>query len=253
MSSQAPKRPAPSEEGERLQKVLAAAGFGSRRACEELIAEGRVKVDGKVVRVQGRRVDPATAVIHVNGARVVLDDTLVYMAINKPPGVLSAMSDDRGRPTLTDYLPTVDERVFHVGRLDAESEGLILLTNDGTLAHRLTHPSFGIEKTYLAEVKGPLARDARQRLLDGVVLDDGPVMVHSFRVVDHLPGRLLLEIVVHEGRKHIIRRLLDEVGHPVLRLVRTAIGSVQLGSLKPGRTRRLNRIEVGNLYRSVGL
>jgi 23S rRNA pseudouridine2605 synthase len=241
------------QEGERLQKVLAAAGVGSRRACEELIAQGRVSVDGEVVRTQGRRVDPKTAVIHVDGSRVILDENLVYLAFNKPKGVLSTMSDERGRTSIADYVADREQRVFHVGRLDAESEGLMLLTNDGALAHRLTHPSFGIQKVYLAEVPGPVKPTVRKQLLAGVELDDGLVAVDAFRIVDHLPGKVLVEVVIHEGRKHVVRRLLEEVGHPVSRLVRTAMGPIQLASLKPGKLRRLSRVEVGSLYKEVGL
>jgi len=239
--------------GERLQKVLAAAGVGSRRVCEDLIAAGRVSVDGVVVRQMGTRVDPVRAVLHVDGLRVLLDEDLVHLALNKPRGVLSAMSDDRGRPTVGDLVADLTTRVYHVGRLDADSEGLLLLTNDGELSHRLMHPSYGVEKTYLAEVPGPFKPATRRRLLDGVELDDGPVAVHSVRVADRLGDTLHLEIVLHEGRKHVVRRLLDEVGHPVQRLVRTAMGPVRLGSLRAGRRRALNRTEVGQLYRAVGL
>ena len=241
------------KDGDRLQKVLAAAGIGSRRACEELIDQGRVSVDGEVVRVQGKRVDARTAVIHVDGQRVIVDDRMVYLAFNKPKGVLSAMTDDRGRPTIGDYVADRDTRVFHVGRLDAESEGLILLTNDGALSHRLTHPSYGVLKTYLAEIPGPMRGDVKKRLTEGVELEDGPVKVNKFRVVDDLPGKLLVEVVIHEGRKHVVRRLLEEVGHPVSRLVRTAMGPVLLSSLKPGKTRHLNHAEVGQLHSEVGL
>jgi 23S rRNA pseudouridine2605 synthase len=240
-------------EGERLQKVLAAAGIGSRRACEELIEQGRVSVDGQVVRVQGKRVDSRTAVIHVDGQRVIVDDRMVYLAFNKPKGILSAMTDDRGRPTIGDFVADRDTRVFHVGRLDAESEGLILLTNDGALSHRLTHPSYGVLKTYLAEIPGPMRGDVKKQLIAGVELEDGPAKVDKFRVVDDLPGKLLVEIVIHEGRKHIVRRLLEEVGHPVTRLVRTSIGPVQLNTLKPGKTRHLTQGEVGKLHSEVDL
>ncbi|MBO0871421.1 MAG: rRNA pseudouridine synthase, partial [Micromonosporaceae bacterium] len=199
---------------DRLQKVLAAAGVGSRRACEELIAAGRVRVDGKVAAL-GDKVDPHAAEISVDGQRVVVDPDLVYLAMNKPRGVVSTMADERGRTALGNYLDRVPQRVFHVGRLDAESEGLLLLTNDGALAHRLTHPSYGVAKTYLAEVRGPLPRGVGRRLTAGVELDDGPARADSFRVVDSVPGRVLVEVVLHEGRKHIVRRLLAEVGHPV--------------------------------------
>ena len=238
----------------RLQKVLAGAGLGSRRACEELIAGGRVTVDGAVAEL-GMRVDPRTAVIHVDGDRVVVRADLVYLALNKPRGVLSAMSDARGRPTVGDLVADRPERLFHVGRLDAESEGLLLLTNDGELAHRLTHPSFGVAKTYLATVPGPVGRQVGRRLLAGVQLDDGPVRADAFRVVQTQGRQAIVEVVLHEGRKHVVRRLLAEVGHPVSRLVRTRIGPVHLGGQRAGTLRPLTRAELADLHRiadSVG-
>lgn len=237
---------------QRLQKVLAAAGLGSRRACEELIAAGRVTVDGRVATL-GARVDPRDAVVHVDGTRVVTDDRTVYLVVNKPRGVLSAMSDDRGRRTVTDLIGDLPQRVFHVGRLDADSEGLLLLTNDGELAHRLTHPSYGIQKTYLCEVPGPVPRSVERALLAGIELEDGPVKADRFRVVDAVPPRALVEVVIHEGRNRIVRRMLEAAGHPVHRLVRTRIGPIRLGELRPGRHRRLAPAEVGALYRAVGL
>ena len=241
------------EEGIRLQKVLAAAGLGSRRACENLIDAGRVEVDGRVVREQGRRVDPAAAVIRVDGLRVDVSGTRVYLALNKPSGVVSTMSDPQGRPTLGDYVGNRAGRLFHVGRLDADTEGLILLSNDGDLAHRLSHPSYGVLKTYLAEVSGPVARDVGKRLRAGVDLEDGPARVDRFRVTGQAGDRVMVEVVLHEGRKHIVRRLLAEVDLPARRLVRTGIGPVLLGDLRPGRTRELTRTEVGRLYAEVGL
>lgn len=240
-----------------MQKVLAQAGIASRRAAENLIAAGRVRVDGEVVTEMGRRVDPDTAAIHVDGMRVIVRSGLTYLALNKPAGVHTTMTDDRGRRCVGDYLRDRIEsggpRLFHVGRLDAETEGLLLLTNDGELAHRLTHPSFEVAKTYLAEVPGPVPRDLGRRLRDGVELDDGMVRVDSFRLVDSMPGKALVEVVLHEGRKHIVRRLLAEVGHPVGRLVRTAVGDVRLGNQRPGSLRQLNRVEVGSLHALVGL
>jgi 23S rRNA pseudouridine2605 synthase len=244
--------------GVRLQKVLAGAGLGSRRACEELIAAGRVVVDGQVAEL-GARVDPRRAEIRVDGDRVVVRDDLVYLALNKPRGVLSAMSDARGRRTVGDLVAELPDelgdesaserpRLFHVGRLDADSEGLLLLTNDGELAHRLMHPSFGVPKTYLATVPGPVGRQVGRRLAAGVDLEDGPVRVDAFRVVQAQGGRAIVEVVLHEGRKHVVRRLLAEVGHPVQRLVRTRIGPVQLGGQRPGTLRRLTRAEVAGLY-----
>ena len=235
-------------EGIRLQKVLAAAGIGSRRVCEDLIADGRVTVDGAPVTEQGLRVDPDTAVITVDGLRINVRADLVYLALNKPRGVLSAMSDSRGRRTVADLLADRPERVFHVGRLDADSEGLLLLTNDGELAHKLTHPAFGVLKTYLATVPGPVPRAVSARLRQGVTLEDGPVTVDGFRVVQAEGERAIVEVVLHEGRKHIVRRLLAEVGHPVQRLVRTQIGPVRLGNLRAGHHRELTRTELGELF-----
>ncbi|WP_026454736.1 pseudouridine synthase [Saccharomonospora iraqiensis] len=236
-------------EGVRLQKVLSRAGVASRRAAEEMIADGRVSVDGVVVEEQGRRVDPDTAVIRVDGSRVVVREDLVYRALNKPRGVHSTMTDDRGRPCVGDYVS--DRRLFHVGRLDADTEGLLLLTNDGDLAHRLMHPSFTVPKTYVAEVEGSVSRGLGETLREGVSLEDGPVRVDGFRIVDTRPGRTLVELVLHEGRNRIVRRLLDEVGHPVRKLVRTAVGDVRLGDTKPGTVRPLTHAEIGALYRAV--
>jgi 23S rRNA pseudouridine2605 synthase len=240
-------------DGVRLQKVLAGAGVGSRRACEELIAAGRVSVDGEVVREQGRRVDPETVVVHVDGMRVTTASNRIYLALNKPRGMVSAMSDPEGRPTVGDLVADRRERLFHVGRLDADTEGLLLLTNDGELAHRLSHPSFNVPKTYLAQVIGPVQRDVGKRLRAGVLLEDGPVKVDSFRLIDSAANKVLVEVVLHEGRKHIVRRLLAEVGHPVQSLVRTAIGPVQLGSQRAGRLRALTPHEVASLYAVVGM
>jgi 23S rRNA pseudouridine2605 synthase len=236
---------------QRLQKVLAGAGIGSRRVCEDLIAAGRVTVDGQVAQL-GDRADPATAVIYVDGERVVTDTRLVYLALNKPRGVVSTMNDERGRTGISELLgASVSQRVFHVGRLDSDSEGLLLLTNDGDLAHRLTHPSYGVAKTYLVEVPGPLARTVSKTLRKGVELDDGPARADAFRLVDTFGRTALVEITVHEGRKHIVRRMMDEVGHPVTRLIRTAVGPVKLGDLKVGRWRHLNRGEVADLFAAV--
>jgi 23S rRNA pseudouridine2605 synthase len=243
----------PGQEGVRLQKVLAAAGFGSRRACEELIARGRVEVDGRIVREQGVRVDPQVAVIRVDGQRVPTAPGTVVVAANKPRGVLSTMSDDRGRPCLGDMVADRSERLFHVGRLDADTEGLILLTNDGELANRLAHPSFGVAKTYLATIAGPLPRTVGRQLTEGVELEDGPARADSFRVVQSLPGQVLVEIVLHEGRNHIVRRMLDAVGHPVIELVRTRIGPIVLGQQRPGTVRVLSAAETRALYTEVGL
>ncbi|MFD0922590.1 pseudouridine synthase [Saccharopolyspora rosea] len=240
-------------EGVRLQKVLSQAGVASRRAAEEMILEGRIEVDGEVVTELGRRVDPAVAVIHVDGNRVVVNDETVHLLLNKPRGILCTMSDDQGRPCIGDYLREREGKLFHVGRLDQDTEGLLLITNDGELAHRLMHPSYRVTKTYLAEVLGPIPKDLGRRLRAGIELDDGVAKVDRFKLVDVNQGRALVEVVLHEGRKRIVRRLLKAAGHPVQRLVRTAIGEVQLGNERPGAIRRLNRQEVGSLYGLVGM
>lgn len=243
-------------EGVRLQKVLSQAGIASRRVAEKMILDGRVEVDGQLVTELGTRVDPGVAVIRVDGARVTVDDTLVYLAINKPRGMHSTMSDDRGRPCVGDL---VEHRVrgkaklFHVGRLDAETEGLMLLTNDGELAHRLMHPSYSVPKVYVATVLGSVPRGLGKKLRAGVDLDDGPARVDDFAVVDAIPGRTLVRVTLHEGRKRIVRRLLAAVGFPVQALVRTDIGAVSLGEQRPGSIRPLRRNEVGELYKAVGL
>ncbi|OBB00966.1 pseudouridine synthase [Mycobacteriaceae bacterium 1482268.1] len=244
------------EGGVRLQKVLSQAGIASRRVAEKMIIDGRVDVDGEVVTELGTRVDPAVSVIRVDGARVMLDDTLVYLAVNKPRGMHSTMSDDRGRPCIGDLVEhrvRGNKKLFHVGRLDADTEGLMLLTNDGELAHRLMHPSFEVPKTYLATVLGTVPRGLGRTLRAGVELDDGPAHVDDFAVVDAVPGKTMVRVVLHEGRKRIVRRMLAEVGFPVQELVRTDIGTVSLGDQRPGSIRVLNRSEVGALYKAVGL
>jgi 23S rRNA pseudouridine2605 synthase len=197
------------------------------------------------------RVDPRTAVVAVDGARINVREDLVYLALNKPRGVLSTMSDPEGRPTVGDYVAERSQRLFHVGRLDAETEGLLLLTNDGELAHRLTHPSFEVPKTYLAEVPGPVPRSLGRRLREGVELEDGLIKVDSFSVVDVAAGRAVVELVLHEGRNHLVRRLLQAVDHPVSRLVRTAIGPVNLGHQRQGTVRKLTQREIGDLHALV--
>src|SRR4051794_11275950 len=240
-------------EGERLQKVLARAGVGSRRVCEDMIEAGRISVNGAVVQVQGMRVDPATDKIAVDGVRIELRDDRVTYALNKPVGVITAMSDDRNRATVGDMVGDLAPGLVHVGRLDQDTEGLLLLTNDGELAHRLAHPSFEVRKTYLAQVSGSVPRDLAKRLRAGVQLDDGPVKVDSFRVVDTHAGQSVVEVVLHEGRKHIVRRLLAHVGLPVSRLTRTAIGPIELQRMRSGSIRKLTRQELGTLQELVGL
>ena len=243
-------------EGVRLQKVLSQAGIASRRVAERMISDGRVEVDGRVVTELGTRVDPGTAEIRVDGARIVLDDSMVYLAVNKPLGMHSTMSDDRGRPCIGDLIEhrvRGNKKLFHVGRLDADTEGLLLLTNDGELAHRLMHPSYEVQKTYLATVAGSVPRGLGKTLRAGIELDDGPVRLDDFAVVDAVPGKTLVRVTLHEGRKRIVRRLLAAVGFPVQALVRTEIGAVALGDQRPGSIRALTRKEVGELYQAVGL
>ena len=243
-------------EGVRLQKVLSQAGIASRRVAERMITDGRVEVDGRVVTELGTRVDPGTAEIRVDGARIVLDDSMVYLAVNKPLGMHSTMSDDRGRPCIGDLIEhrvRGNKKLFHVGRLDADTEGLLLLTNDGELAHRLMHPSYEVQKTYLATVAGSVPRGLGKTLRAGIELDDGPVRLDDFAVVDAVPGKTLVRVTLHEGRKRIVRRLLAAVGFPVQALVRTEIGAVALGDQRPGSIRALTRKEVGELYQAVGL
>jgi 23S rRNA pseudouridine2605 synthase len=239
--------------GERLQKVLARAGVGSRRVCEDMIDEGRISVNGKVVTVQGMRVDPATVVIAIDGRRIDITNDKITYAMNKPFGVITAMSDDRNRPTVGDMMGDLAAGLVHVGRLDQDTEGLLLLTSDGELAHRLAHPSYQVKKTYLAQVSGSVGRDIGRRLTKGIELEDGPVTVDAFQVMDTHAGQSVVEVVLHEGRKHIVRRLLAEVGLPVNRLTRTAVGPIDLARMRTGTIRKLTRSEVGALHELVGL
>jgi 23S rRNA pseudouridine2605 synthase len=242
--------------GVRLQKVLSQAGIASRRVAEKMIIDGRVEVDGQLVTELGTRVDPDVSVIRVDGARVILDESLVYLALNKPHGMHSTMSDDRGRPCIGDLVEhrvRGKQKLFHVGRLDADTEGLILLTNDGELAHRLMHPSYEIPKTYVATVAGAVPRGLGKKLRAGIELDDGPAAVDDFAVVDAIRGKTLVRVTLHEGRKRIVRRLLAAAGFPVQALVRTDIGTVSLGEQRPGSIRALRRNEIGDLYKAVGL
>ncbi len=242
----------------RLQKLLAQSGVASRRKCEELMLDGDVEVDGEIVTRLGTKVDPRTAVIKVAGQRLPPLSDHVYLVLNKPRGVVSTMSDPEGRRTITDVVadrlahdPAL--RLFHVGRLDTDTSGLLLLTNDGDFAHRMAHPSYEVEKTYVAEVEGRLARGTIADLLAGVTLDDGPVEVRRAKVIDAAASKSIVELVIHEGRNRIVRRLLDHVGHPVRQLSRTRFGPVELGSLKSGATRELTNDELGALLESAGL
>lgn len=244
------------QDGVRLQKLLSQAGIASRRVAEKMILDGRVEVDDRIVTELGTRVDPSVSVIRVDGVRISIDDTLVHLAINKPIGMHSTMSDDRGRPCVGDLVEhrvRGNKKLFHVGRLDADTEGLLLLTNDGELAHRLMHPSYEVPKSYIATVLGSVPRGLGRKLKDGIELDDGPVRLDDFAVVDTVPGKTLVRVTLHEGRKRIVRRLLSEVGFPVQALVRTDIGGVTLGDQRPGSIRVLTQKEIGELYKAVGL
>lgn len=239
--------------GVRLQKVLAEAGLGSRRACEQLILDGRVEVDGSVVTELGTRIDPDTQSVYVDTLRISTSPQKIYLALNKPAGVVSTMKDPEGRKSLADYVGNRAERIFHVGRLDTDTEGLILLTNDGELSNRLAHPRYEIPKTYLAQVKGQLAKDASARLKAGIELDDGIVKVDEFRLVDSTPGRSVVELTLHSGRNRVVRRLLAAIGNPVERLVRTKFGPISLAEQRQGKIRPLRSDEVGELFEAVDL
>jgi len=239
------------QDGVRLQKVLAGAGIASRRACEIMIGEGRVEVNGRVVTGQGLRVDPERDVIRVDGSRIPPPRRHLYLVVNKPRGVVSTMDDPEGRRNLSDLLegkrPGKQNRLFHVGRLDTDTDGLLILTNDGDFAHKLAHPSFQVPKTYLVEVAGVVTPPTVRRLKEGITLDDGPVKPSSVKLVSTAEDRSLLKVTLHEGRNHIVRRTMEAVGHPVRRLSRTGIGPVRLGSLKSGELRDLTQDELGGL------
>jgi 23S rRNA pseudouridine2605 synthase len=245
----------PDEDGlVRLHKLLARSGVASRRKCEELMLEGEVTVDGEVVTRLGTKVDPLTAVIRVSGQRLPPVSPHVYLVLYKPTGVVSTMSDPQGRPTISDLVADRPERLFHVGRLDTDTAGLLLLTNDGVFAQRMAHPSYEVDKTYVAEVDGRVSKTTVEQLLAGVELDDGPVTVSAARVVGQgVQDRSIIELVIHEGRNRIVRRLLDQLGHPVRKLTRIAIGPVQLTGLKAGELRDLTNDELGALLDAAKL
>jgi 23S rRNA pseudouridine2605 synthase len=240
-------------EGVRLQKVLAAAGIASRRGSEILISEGRVEVNAEIVTEQGRRVDPERDVIRVDGARIPPPRRHRYLALNKPRGVVTTMSDPEGRRAVADLVSEgKKDRLFHVGRLDTDTEGLLILTNDGDFAHRLAHPSYQVPKTYIAEVAGLVGEQALSRLQRGITLEDGPVRPTSVKIVSTAGDKTLLKITIQEGRNRIVRRTMEAVGHPVRRLSRIGIGPVRLGNLKVGEYRDLTREELGGLLDLIG-
>lgn len=250
-SSGAPGDPgqAPDDGRVRLQKALAHAGVASRRACETLITSGRVSVNGAVERELGSRIDPENDDVRVDGVVVQLDVSKRYFVLNKPRGVVSTMSDENGRPDLREFTDAVEDRLYNVGRLDTDTSGLLILTNDGELAHRLAHPSFGVQKTYVAKVRGRVSPAVIQRLKDGVELADGPIRADRAKL---LPGgssaaHSLVEVTLHSGRNRIVRRMLAEVGHPVVELVRRQFGPLHLGTLRVGELRELSAGERGAL------
>ncbi len=238
--------PMETETGFRLQKVLAHAGVASRRVCEDLIVSGRVKVNGKVQRELGTRIDPTTSSVEVDGRPIQLDPDRVYFAFHKPKGVVSSMADERGREDLSSYFHGID-RVFNVGRLDTDTTGILLMTNDGDLANELAHPSFGVEKLYVAKVQGAIQRGAVQKLLDGVQLEDGTVQADSAKIIDQNQEFSLVEISLHSGQNRIVRRMFEAVSHPVMELTRKSFGPLRLGNLKPGGARELSKLEVSSL------
>ncbi len=241
-------------EGVRLQKVMANAGVASRRVCEEMIAAGRVEVNGSLITELGVRVDPERDAVHVDGMRLQLDAEKRYFVFNKPRNVVSTMEDPEGRKCITDFMrKKSQERLFHVGRLDYQTEGLLILTNDGEAANRLAHPSFEVPKTYLVQVRGPMATGIGAQMKKGIKLEDGWASVDSFRLIDSTPGYVLVEVILHSGRNRIVRRLFEEVGHPVTRLVRVQVGPIRLGDQKQGTIRPLGNQEVGHLLAMVGM
>jgi 23S rRNA pseudouridine2605 synthase/16S rRNA pseudouridine516 synthase len=241
--------PEAAADGVRLQKVLASAGVASRRVSEDLITSGRVRVNGKVVTELGRRVHPETDQVAVDNVAVQLDTTRRYLMLNKPVGVVSSMQDESGRPDLREFTDQFDERLFNVGRLDAQTSGLLILTNDGDLAHVLAHPSFGVSKTYIAKVEGRVSPQTIGQLQSGIELDDGPIHADKARILTSPPGGgfSMVELTLHSGRNRIVRRMLDAVGHPVVDLVRRQFGPLNLGTLQQGAVRELTREELGQL------
>jgi len=236
----------------RLQKVLADAGIASRRASEQLILDGRVSVDGYQITELGTKVDPEISKVEVDGETIKISKTKIYLAFHKPIGILSTMTDPDGRPSLGDYFKERKERLFHVGRLDRESEGLILMTNDGDLAHRASHPSYGMVKKYLVEIESVLTREQISEMSKGIMLEDGLARALDIRTVREIsPKHSWLEISIHEGRNHIVRRMLDFYEIPVARLIRTEFGPILLAETGVGRYRNLNEVELTKLFKDL--
>ena len=238
----------------RLQKALADAGVASRRACEDLITAGRVSVNGVQVTLLGTKIDPENDELAVDGETIIGNKSKTYLAFNKPAGVLSTMSDPEGRPCLGDFFSDRKERLFHVGRLDKESEGLIVLTNDGEIAHRATHPSYGLIKRYLVEIEGHLSESQIRELKTGIRLEDGLARALEVNVLrEPTPKSAWVEMAIHEGRYHIVRRMFEELDLPVLRLIRTEFGPLNVGETKVGRWRHLNEGELENLFKALNI
>lgn len=237
-------------EGVRLQKALAAAGVASRRVCEDLIVAGKVVVNGKRVTELGTRINPETDRVSVNGTPIQLDVSRIYLMLNKPVGVVSSMADENGRPDLSQFVVGYD-RVFNVGRLDSETSGLIIMTNDGELAHKLAHPKFGVTKTYVAQIEGAVDATIVHKLLSGFELEDGFIKADKANLIQVSNDASLIEIVLHSGRNRIVRRMFEHLGHPVIGLVRKQFGPLHLGPLPIGRVKELNKIEVGALLRAA--
>lgn len=241
-------------DGIRLQKVISQAGVASRRNAENLIKEGRVEVDGKPITKLGTRVDPNRQIVKVDGKRIGVDDVEnIVLVLNKPVGIVSSMSDPEGRPTLATMLADYPERLFHVGRLDIDTSGLLLMTNDGELANRLMHPKYEIEKTYVAKVHGYPRPGVKKVLADGITLEDGPVKVDDFKILATHGDMATVELSVHEGRNRMVRRILEDIGNPVQTLVRTGFGPIELGRLHEGGVRRIRGQQLSDLYEAVGL
>jgi 23S rRNA pseudouridine2605 synthase/16S rRNA pseudouridine516 synthase len=234
-------------EGIRLQKVLAAAGVASRRVVEQYIVEGRIRVNGQTVMELGRRIDPETDKVDVDGTAIQLDVSKRYVMLNKPTGVVSSMRDENDRPDLRRFTEDYEERLYNVGRLDAETSGLLILTNDGELAHVLAHPSFGVTKVYIAKVEGTVTAQTIAKLTKGIELEDGEIAADKARLLDTSRDFSLVELTLHSGRNRIVRRMLAAVGHPVTELVRRQFGPLHLGTLPAGKTRELSKIELGAL------
>jgi len=239
-----------SPEGIRLQKVLANAGVASRRVCEELIVSGAVKVNGKVVKELGTRINPEQDKVLVRGTPIQLDVSRVYLMLNKPLGVVSSMQDEHGRPDLSQYALDYD-RIFNVGRLDVDTSGLLLMTNDGDLAHKLMHPSFEVPKTYQAKVHGQITQPILNKLLSGIELEDGPIKADRARLLSASGNHSLVEIELHSGKNRIVRRIFEHLGFPVVALVRRQFGPLHLGHLKLGHIRQLTKIELGALLKAA--